>query len=340
MKGVTMRLGIWRGAAVVLGLVGGLASSSWAGGFHHTIPRLTPAMDYRTGGQYYAPPIPYGHYTGVHPHVEAAAGLVHGLKGRLGGHLHGGAGFLPCGACGGGGAGGGCGACGGDGVVPCGPDGGIGHGGVVVEDGQGHGLGGLFGGKHGSGGGGLFGGHGGKGGAGHGPLGGHGGIHGTPQAIGSPQVVSSGQSSCGSGCGLGGHGGAGCGLLGGGLGHGGGGFGHGGGGFGHGGGDFGHGGGSGFGHGGNGHGGGAGFGHGQGACGACGGAGCGLCGKHKGLLGLPHHLLGALTHKGQVEYFVGPGGPVPITPGYVPYVVTTRSPRDYFAFPPYSPDLP
>ena len=41
-------------------------------------------------------------------------------------------------------------------------------------------------------------------------------------------------------------------------------------------------------------------------------------------------------HAGQIEYFVGPGGPVPITPGYVPYVVTTRSPRDYFAFPPFT----
>jgi hypothetical protein len=41
-----------------------------------------------------------------------------------------------------------------------------------------------------------------------------------------------------------------------------------------------------------------------------------------------------------VKYFVGPGGPVPITPGYVPYVVSTRSPRDYFAFPPFVETLP
>jgi hypothetical protein len=40
-------------------------------------------------------------------------------------------------------------------------------------------------------------------------------------------------------------------------------------------------------------------------------------------------------HIGHIKYFVGPGGPVPLTPGYVPYVVPTRSPRDYFAFPPY-----
>jgi hypothetical protein len=32
---------------------------------------------------------------------------------------------------------------------------------------------------------------------------------------------------------------------------------------------------------------------------------------------------------------MGPGGPVPLTPGYVPYVNPVRSPRDYFAFPPY-----
>jgi hypothetical protein len=43
-----------------------------------------------------------------------------------------------------------------------------------------------------------------------------------------------------------------------------------------------------------------------------------------------------LFHRGEIEYFVGPGGPVPLTPGYVPYIVTTRSPRDFFAFPPFS----
>jgi hypothetical protein len=74
-------------------------------------------------------------------------------------------------------------------------------------------------------------------------------------------------------------------------------------------------------------------------CGACGGKGCSLCGgtglcKH--LLGAGAGLIGKLFHIGEIEYFIGPGGPVPITPGYVPYVVTTRSPRDYFAFPPFS----
>ena len=34
---------------------------------------------------------------------------------------------------------------------------------------------------------------------------------------------------------------------------------------------------------------------------------------------------------------MGAGGPVPITPGYVPYINVTRSPRDFFAFPPMNP---
>ena len=42
-------------------------------------------------------------------------------------------------------------------------------------------------------------------------------------------------------------------------------------------------------------------------------------------------------HAGKIKYFVGPGGPVPITPGYVPYIVTTRSPRDFLSFPPFTP---
>jgi hypothetical protein len=79
-----------------------------------------------------------------------------------------------------------------------------------------------------------------------------------------------------------------------------------------------------------------------GACGSCGGSGC-LKGALNGVAGAAHHvagtahgLVGKLFHKGEIEYFVGPGGPVPITPGYVPYVVPTRSPRDFFAFPPMS----
>ncbi len=70
---------------------------------------------------------------------------------------------------------------------------------------------------------------------------------------------------------------------------------------------------------------------------------CGGTGLIHQLAGLPHHVIGAVhgaaasvLHVGDIEYFVGPGGPVPITPGYVPYVVPTRSPRDFFAFPPFS----
>ena len=79
--------------------------------------------------------------------------------------------------------------------------------------------------------------------------------------------------------------------------------------------------------------------HGHGPCSACGGKGCSLCGGTglcQKLLGLPAGLIGKLFHVGDIEYFVGPGGPVPLTPGYVPYVVTTRSPRDFLAFPPFS----
>jgi hypothetical protein len=79
-------------------------------------------------------------------------------------------------------------------------------------------------------------------------------------------------------------------------------------------------------------------GHGNG-CNACGGKGCGLClGGHGGLGAVKGKLFGLLhPHAGKVEYFVGPGGPVPITPGYVPYVISTRSPRDFLSFPPYTP---
>ena len=90
-----------------------------------------------------------------------------------------------------------------------------------------------------------------------------------------------------------------------------------------------------------------------GACGGCGlfkhgqgGTGCGLCGGRgcagclKGLASKAHGLLGGLLHHQKVDYFVGPGGPVPLTPGYVPYIVTTRSPRDFLSFPPMNPNDP
>ena len=54
------------------------------------------------------------------------------------------------------------------------------------------------------------------------------------------------------------------------------------------------------------------------------------------MFGMTHALVRKVLHIGEIKWFVGPGGPVPLTPGYVPYVVTTRSPRDYFAFPPFA----
>ncbi len=76
--------------------------------------------------------------------------------------------------------------------------------------------------------------------------------------------------------------------------------------------------------------------HGKGrGCSFCGGKGCSHC--LSGLQGL-HGRLAGLLHLGpKVDYFVGAGGPVPLTPGYVPYVVATRSPRDFFSFPPMNP---
>ena len=79
-------------------------------------------------------------------------------------------------------------------------------------------------------------------------------------------------------------------------------------------------------------------GHGGTGCGHCGGKGCLNC--LKGLGSKAHGLLGGLLHHQKVDYFVGAGGPVPLTPGYVPYIVTTRSPREFFAFPPMNPNDP
>lgn len=378
-----MRIGNWRGLAAAVALWGsciGQAQADWglsdAFDWVHTIPRVTYAKDYRTGGMYYAPPIPYGHYAkdpAGHIYntasgaVHGAAGHLHKVMGHFGGVAHNAAGML-CGACGGNG----CGSCGGAGMV--------GHGGSL---GHGHGLGvggpynfagGYGGGLGGQGG--LFGGHGGKvvipagyttdsghglfkglfGGqkkaghaltspVGHGPAA-------SPQAapVASPQVMATGQGGHGFNLGhkagrkglglfnhdssvLGTSGGL-CGLCGGkGLGLGG---------------PCGGCGGDGF------------CGNGNdpcganGACGACGGCGLlnggpcgicggsGLCGAAKGafghIAGAAHGALGylkGLHPANQVKYFVGPGGPVPLTPGYVPYINPVRSPRDFFAFPPY-----
>jgi hypothetical protein len=329
----------------------------------HTIPRETPAIDFRTGDVMMAPPIPYGEYVkdysgAVHGAAGMAAGAVHGLIGKVCG-LCGGA---ACGACGGLGMhnGVGCSACGGDGCTRC-----DGHGRLLTGHGLGNGVGSggghaghahsmpasYTGGGHTGLLGGLLGKH--KGGAGVGTvsMGDH-SLCGPGMPCASGQGMPSGQgglpsgqfaTSCG-GCGgrgllgngskCGGCGGRGllsgmacngcggrgllgngskcgnCGLLGGGLGKGT----------------------ACNGCGGSGH-----LGNGS-KCGLCGGSGfcAGALGKAKHIAGLGHGLLGKLTHAGEIEYFVGPGGPVPLTPGYVPYVVPTRSPRDYFAFPPFS----
>ncbi len=300
--------------------------------YHHpSIPREVPAMDLNTGQPYYAPPVPNGHYAKDGLGASALGHLCSPFA-KAKGLLHHG---KACGSCGGKG----CGACGGSGL--CG-DGGKGCG--------------LF--HHGAGGGGCGGGDscgaGGKscglfhhGAVAQGPSfvgyegGGHGGCGGGHAVSGGP-VMASCQSPefvtpCGTCGGSGVCGGQGCGSCGGkgclgGL------FAK-------------HCGGQGCGDRGCGNC----FGGNFDPCRGCGGKGCGLCkgmgkrchgcgGRGCGLcMGLKGKLLGGLyglthPHAGEIEYFVGAGGPVPITPGYVPYVVTTRSPRDFFAFPPFSPD--
>jgi hypothetical protein len=91
-----------------------------------------------------------------------------------------------------------------------------------------------------------------------------------------------------------------------------------------------------------------GHGHGRGhggrgtGCGFCGGKGCKHC--LGGLASQVHSklssLLASALYHPRMQWFVGAGGPVPLTPGYVPYIVATRSPRDYFAFPPRNPNDP
>ncbi len=355
-----MRFGKQRDAVFVLcaavGLGMGLSASARADGFHlhPTLPREVPAVDLNTGGEYFAPPVPYGHYA-KDPVGHLAKGVGHvkgsllGLGSHLGGKLHGLGHGGACGLCGklhglGKGCGNGGGGC-------LGSQCGLGHG-------NGAGCGfcsglGLFH-KHGSGMGAgdcgaitatgpVLAGHHKKSFAPYHPA----GVAASGQTLAAGQtIVPTAQVDCGAaGCGLGGlhsHlgglknklrcklcGGNGCGPCGG----------------------------SGFGDpcsgcggAGRGHGGLCGscggcgllsrLGHG-GACPNCGGAGCSQC--LKGLGSKLHGLLRAplgMLHQPKVEYFVGAGGPVPLTPGYVPYIVTTRSPRDFFAFPPMNPDAP
>jgi hypothetical protein len=323
-----MRFGTWRGVTLAIALAvltaGGSARAD--GIFSHTIPREVDAVDLNSGGPYYAPPIPYGHYAKGGLLGKCCSCLLSPLH-CLGGLGHG-HGCNPCGHCGGKG----CGHCGGKGMI-CGGDG----------DGHGHGHG------HGAG-------DPGCGGNGCGPFGGHGkrfngcGLCGgkgceicssailpssqsapgvattAPAPRATAQVAPSSQACVVKDCGLKGlhkhHRGGICGhdpgLSCGNCGD------------------------PGMGrcfHGagvtcGNCRGG-----HGMGkGCPHCGGAGCGHCmgkGLHHGLL--KGSLYGLLhPHAGEIEYFVGPGGPVPLTPGYVPYVNVVRSPRDFFAFPPFT----
>jgi hypothetical protein len=351
-----MRFGKRREIAFVLCVAAGLGMSlsapAKADGWrlHSTLPGEVPAYDFNTGGEYFAPPVPFGHYA-KDPLGQAAKGVGHvkgsvlGAASHFGGKLHGLGHGAGCGA--------GCGHGDGGGL---GSHSGLGHGAGGAGCGFCSGLG-LF--KHGSGlGTGLAGhGHGNDGcgavAAGHGV--GHAksygpyhpaGVVATSQALPTGQAVvqPSAQGACGqSGCGLGGlhsHlgglanklrcklcGGNGCGPCGG----------------------------VGIGDPCSGC---QGSGHGlKGLCGSCGGCGllsglrhgggcpnCGGAGCKNCLKGLGSKLHGLLTspmgllHKQKVEWFVGPGGPVPLTPGYVPYIVTTRSPRDFFAFPPMTPD--
>ncbi|GAC1299659.1 MAG: hypothetical protein NVSMB14_10420 [Isosphaeraceae bacterium] len=326
-----MRLGATcRGALALLGLLVCASGPASAGLFHKAIPRETAGIDLTTGQQMYAPPIPSGHYaTAKVGYVHEKIGMV---KGSVGGLFHHG---NACNSCGGRG----CAFCSGTGIAHGAVVGGSGGSGTCADCG-GQAGGGHF---HGRGHGGGFGNgfhHGGSQGGGVTYTTGRATVI-EGQTLGTPQTSMC--NSCGGrGCGLckgfgrrhgggfgngacGNCGGAGCGLCGN----------------------------RGFGNGACGNCGGAGcglcgkLGFGKGKCGNCGGAGCGLCGG-SGLLSGVHGkigtlkgiLLGKLTHAGQIKYFVGPGGPVPITPGYVPYVNVTRSPRDYFAFPPFVDNVP
>jgi hypothetical protein len=315
-----MLFGIRRGIpltlvmATTLGLGLAMARSAQADGMllRHTIPREGDAYNFKTGGPYMAPPVPYGHYaTDYIAELQKCMGCVtcqlHGLMGGggLGGHscFHKGSG-----------AGLGHGA-------------GHGHGADYGDEGSGI----AYGAGHG-----LFG-HGGQSsteilgaepGFGAGSVG-----YATTWAQPSTQTVTlpSSQSVCGvSGCPVeakhshlsqmlnkircGSCGGNGCGSCAGsgvtglcgdagcslGEGHG----------------------------------------HGKGAgCGLCGGKGCANClSALKGGLHGKLASIAGLFNQPKVSWFNGAGGPVPITPGYVPYIVTTRSPRDFFSFPPMNPD--
>ncbi len=349
-----MRFGNLRGIPLALSmtvvLASGLVSSVRADGWRlqNTIPREVPAYDFTTGGEYYAPPIPYGHY--AKDDLGKAIGCMNGLGSQALGLFHqccekcknglhcGHNNGTDCGlghGCGHGGSSGNCGFCAGRGLFHHHGDGALGSCGMGAGCGTSAELAGCNAGsslvadpghkKH------------------FAPC------HASTVAATSqvqptaPVVAASGQSLCGDpGCNIAGrhshpghflcrlcHG-SGCGACGGagmgdpcnacgGLGHG------------HGNGMCGACGGCGLFH--------HGLGHGGKSCGFCGGKGCEHCMKGLGHGRLMGSLLG-LMHRKDFDYFVGPGGPVPLTPGYVPYIVVTRSPREFFAFPPMNPNDP
>jgi len=323
-----MIFGLRRFTALAAVIALGFGLSIQAGEKHHIIPETVDAIDLNTGQPYYAPAVPGGHYT--KDPLGKIAGKVAGLKGMATNALSslcsncGGTGqCVGCGNAAGTGGLGACNSCGGTGLFK-------GHngGGIPVAAGNGHGMGGLHNG------GGLNNGGNGNGHAIFNGLHGNGsgsGLHkASPQGAPSAQSPSA-QSPCanggcggnrcgdpacnglkglfagknkGNGCGTPGCTAPGCGngLF--------------------------------AGHGGNGYG-----------CGTpgctdpgCGGMGAGHpgLGNGAGHPGLGSKLAGLLgMGHPKVKWFVGPGGPVPLTPGYVPYVNPVRSPRDYFAFPPY-----
>jgi hypothetical protein len=260
----------------------------------HTIPRLAPAYNFTTGGEFMAPPVPYGHYAKdyVGEAQKCMAGMqahLAGLCGHFKGHHGTGDGCEGpgCGGAFGHNGGSGCGDPGCFGGISCGIMGHRKHGGSADGD-SGAGYATTISGP-------------------------------SAQTIAAPSA----QALCGqAGCNVGGKhshlgnfgGHSGCGDPGCGLG---------------------------FAHS---HGNGNGYGDGNGGCSFCGGKGCKHCmgngGGHGSMIHGKLASLAAGLHHPKLTWFVGAGGPVPLTPGYVPYIVTTRSPRDFFAFPPMNPNAP
>jgi hypothetical protein len=295
-------------AAFTVGLgLSSQAHAQWP--FNCTIPRLVPAYNFTTGGEFRAPPVPYGHYAKDYVgDVQKCLACIHGqfcpLHSGLGhglGHGHGD-------------------GDGNDGYADPGTASSGAGAGYFSSGGSHCGVPGCFGGLN-------------CGILGHhkkcSPADGTCGAPGYATTTGgpSPQAapIASGQAACGhSGCTVNGkhshvfdfsgHSGSGlCGDPACGIGHP--------------------------------HSHGQAFDDPQSGCPYCGGKGCSHCLGKQGGLGSKLHgklasLTGMLYPTPRVKWFVGAGGPVPLTPGYVPYIVATRSPRDFFAFPPMNPNDP